>query len=119
MTLKKVFIVCSVRDASPEYRRNLEEYADQLCADVHLPHLHTDQTASGLNICKQNREAITIADEVHVFYSPTSQGTHFDLGVAFALEKKIIVVENGPILEGKSFPRMLLEWEFECPEWDD
>jgi nucleoside 2-deoxyribosyltransferase len=55
-------------------------------------------------------EAIKSADEIHVFYDSKSQGTHFDMGMAFALGKKIVVVENEPYEEGKSFQRMLDEW---------
>jgi len=35
------------------------------------------------------------------------------MGVAFALDKKIIIIENEEIGEGKSFPRMLTEWKAE------
>lgn len=49
--------------------------------------------------------------KVHIFYSSKSQGTHFDMGVAFGLRKKIVIVENEPFGEGKSYPRMLTEWE--------
>jgi nucleoside 2-deoxyribosyltransferase len=112
----KVFVICSVRGASAEYRQTLEHYVGELeagGADVHLPHRDTDQTLSGLDICKTNRAAIQEADEVHIFYSRESQGTHFDMGVAFALHKPLRVVENEPLTAGKSFPRMLEEWESE------
>lgn len=77
---------------------------------VHLPHRDTNQDGTGINICTQNMHAIRNADMVHVFYSSTSQGGHFDLGVAFSMRKPITIIENGPITEGKSFPRMLVEW---------
>ncbi len=112
--MKRVFIICSVRGASDEYRDKLETYVDELeqagCA-VHLPHRDTNQNASGVEICKENATAIFNADEVHIYYSNTSQGTHFDMGVAFALNKVLIVVENEPYGEGKSYPRMLVEWQ--------
>jgi len=107
-----IFIICSVRGATPEYRQKLEEYTRELEKHhpVYLPHRDTDQAKSGLAICSANATAIQMADEVHVFYSPDSQGTHFDMGVAFALKKPIKVVETGEIPEGKSFARMLTEW---------
>ena len=111
--MKKVFIICSVRNATKDYQTKLEKYVIKLekCGHiVHLPHRDTNQNAKGLDICKENAEAIFNADEVHIFYSKTSQGTHFDMGVAFALKKKIIVAENEPYGEGKSYPRMLDEW---------
>ncbi len=110
---KKIFIICSVRGASWEYQLELESYVEDLeerGCKVHLPHRDTNQQARGLDICKQNMEAIKQADEVHVFYNHTSQGTHFDMGVAFALGKDIVVVQNEEYGEGKSYPRMLDEW---------
>jgi nucleoside 2-deoxyribosyltransferase len=110
---KRVFVICSVRDASEEYRRKLEEYVTDLEEGgyhVHLPHRDTEQEARGFDICVQNKEAIVNADEIHIFYNSKSQGTHFDMGVAFALDKPIVVVENEEYGLGKSYPRMLEEW---------
>lgn len=112
--MKKVFIICSVRGASNEYKEKLEKYVDTLeksGVKVHLPHRDTNQSATGIEICNQNMDAIKQSDEVHIFYSKESQGTHFDMGVAFAMNKKIKVIENEPYVEGKSYPRMLVEWE--------
>lgn len=109
-----IFIISSVRNASPEYRKKLDDYV--LCLEsvghsVYLPHRDTDQNGTGLNICKANRDAIIKSDEVHIFYTSVSQGTHFDMGVAFAFCKKIVVVENEKYGDGKSYPRMLDEWQ--------
>lgn len=113
MDNKKVFIICSVRGASEEYKKKLEDYVSKLEAEgikVHLPHRDTDQTKTGFAICLQNSQAIRDSDEVHIFYSSTSQGTHFDMGVAFTFAKKLVVIENEKYGEGKSYPRMLDEW---------
>lgn len=112
----KVFIICSVRGASEEYRTKLETYVSKLENDgvkVHLPHRDTNQNARGFDICTQNANAIKEADEVHVFYNSTSQGTHFDMGVSFALGKTIVIAENEKYGEGKSYPKMLDEWQNE------
>jgi nucleoside 2-deoxyribosyltransferase len=112
--MKKVFIICTVRGASDEYKKKLEDYVAKLekeGCEVHLPHRDTNQEASGYEICMQNTRAITLAHEVHIFYNPDSQGTHFDMGVAFANGRKIVIVENieyDPTK--KSFARMLNEW---------
>ena len=109
----KVFVICSVRGTSPEYKKKLEDYAKSLedkGIKVYLPHRDTNQELSGYEICKQNTKAIAQSNEVHVFYNPESQGTHFDMGVAFAYGRKIVVVENVEYGEGKSYPRMLDEW---------
>ena len=110
----KVFIICSVRGTDSGYKEYLEKYAEDLetqGVEVHLPHRDTDQDASGYDICLQNAKAIREADEVHIFYKSTSQGTHFDMGVSFAMGKKLVVVENEVYGIGKSFPRMLDEWQ--------
>lgn len=112
--MKRIFIICTVRNASDEYRKKLEDYVKKLENDgciVHLPHRDTNQLQSGLEICVDNTKAIIDSDEVHVFYNSQSQGTHFDLGCAFALRKKLVVVENEVYGEGKSFPRMIDEWQ--------
>jgi len=109
----KIFIICTVRGASEEYKKKLEDYVAKLESkgnQVHLPHRDTNQQASGFEICSQNADAIYDSDEVHIFYNPDSQGTHFDMGVAFAYSKKIVVVENVEYGPGKSYPRMLDEW---------
>lgn len=114
--IKKIFIICSVRGASDEYKRKLEEYVSKLELEghiVHLPHRNTNQNARGIDICNQNAKAIENCDEVHIFYNSISQGTHFDMGVAFAFKKKLVVVENEVYGEGKSYPRMIDEWSNE------
>ncbi len=109
---KNIFIISSVRGQPKEYQEKLESYVAHLEKrhDVHLPHRDTNQKANGIDICFQNSLAIKDADEVHIFYSSASQGTHFDMGMAFALRKPLVVVENEEYGEGKSFPRMLDEW---------
>ena len=110
----KIFIICSVRNATNEYKVKLEKYIKFLEEDgyeVHLPHRDTNQDETGLNICQQNKNAIIESDEVHLFYNSNSQGTHFDLGVSFAANKKIKIIENEKFDSGKSFARMIQEWE--------
>jgi len=110
----KIFIICPVRLADEETKEKLEDYTSVLESyghEVHLPHRDTYQGGTGTEICTQNMNAIKEADEVHIFYAANSTGIHFDMGVAFALNKKIYVVENGEMTPGKSFPNLLDEWE--------
>ena len=111
----KVFVTCSISGASNSYLTKLENYAKHLESkgfEVYLPHLHTKQDDTEFNICTNNMHAIKNADEVHVYYSSSSKGTHFDLGVSFALGKKIVIVENESYDENeKSFAKMIEEWE--------
>jgi len=116
-----IFIICSVRKASDRDKLLLEYYVNDLESqgnNVHLPHRDTNQEASGIEICSQNKEAIKKADEIHVFYSNKSEGTLFDLGVAFAMNKKIRVAKNIKYGLGKSFPRMIDEWEQQTMLYD-
>ena len=102
--MKKIFIICSVRGVSDEYKFELEKYVEglELSGDeVHLPHRDTNQTSKGIDICMENAIAIKKANEVHIFYNSKSQGTHFDMGVAFAYNKPIKVIENEEFGEGK------------------
>ena len=110
----KVFIISSVRNAPQSLRDKLEDYSRQLDDDghqVYLPHRDTNSSQPSLEIVRQNKEAIAAADEIHVYYNPDSQGSHFELGVAFALNKNIRVIENIDYPEGKSFARVIDEWQ--------
>lgn len=130
---KSVFVICPVRMADKATRKKLEAYKQNLESQgykVHMPHLDTNQKASGYEICMQNMQAILKADEIHVFFSPASYGSHFDLGVTFLAchldPKKIIkVIENGQVIDAhgqlkflfeKSFGQMLFDWEIEQNE---
>lgn len=109
----KVFVIGAVRGATDEWRNALNDHVARLEAEgvaVHLPHRDTDQAATGLEICRQNCAAIASADEVHLFYRPDSQGTHFDMGCAFALSKPIRVIHPSECDSGKSFLRFAVEW---------
>jgi len=118
---KKIYIICSVREATDEVREKLESYTKKLICDgheVHLPHIHTNQDNTSIGICDENVEAIKWADEIHIFFDSTSTGSHFDMGAAFVLGKPIKLIENEsyePYDENgkylKSFPHMLKEWD--------
>lgn len=115
---KKIFIIAAVRNATPEFKGKLENYVAGLEKeghDVYLPHRDTNQENRGIEICTDNRNAINKCNEVHLFYDPNSTGTHFDMGIAWALGKKLVVVENIEYGPGKSYPRMAAEWEEEGP----
>ena len=120
--MKKIYIICKVRGASPHTKAALEAYADILEDAghlVHLPHRDTDQEAGGLEICMENGASIHLSDEVHVFWDESSKGSHFDLGMAFMLDmlvghkKKIRLIQYGgvgSIAKGDDFEQLLSEW---------
>ena len=110
---KGIFIICPVRNASEEDKGALLRYVEskerQGCR-VHYPARDTDQNDPvGIEICTQNRNAIADADEVHVLWDPKSPGSLFDLGMAFALEKPVVVINIADVEEtpSKSFSNVL------------
>jgi nucleoside 2-deoxyribosyltransferase len=110
---KKIFIICPVRNASGEDRKALLKYVESREREgisVHYPARDTDQDDPvGLDICRQNRDAIAAADEVHVLWDPKSAGSLFDFGMAFALDKPVVVINISDVEEtpSKSFSNVL------------
>lgn len=110
----KIFVICPVRNATEGETSKLENYVasrEKTGDVVHWPARDTNQNDKvGLRICTDNRRAIFEADEVHIWFNPASQGTLFDIGIAFALEKKIRLINSEMIAptEGKSFANVLL-----------
>jgi nucleoside 2-deoxyribosyltransferase len=92
----KVYVVCPVRHVTAELNDRIAAEVASLEAaghEVHWPMRDTDQhDTSGFRICRDNRAAIEAADEIHVIWDGHSQGSLFDLGMAFALRKHVVVV---------------------------
>jgi hypothetical protein len=95
-----------------EYTQTLENDGDQ----VHLPCRDTDQDDPiGFAICQENLEAIINSDEIHIAWDPTSRGSVFDLGMAFALNTPIKIIwkysAGLSYKPGKCFENMIKRWE--------
>lgn len=109
-----VFLICPVRSASEEQKKEIGAYIEKLNAEgkkVYYPATDTNQTDDiGFRICKDNAVAILNSKEVHIFWDKNSQGSLFDLGVAFALCKPLVIANKIEKTEGKSFANMLLKW---------
>jgi len=107
----KTFLICPVRghDSSETF-----EIVKGLTLDgyiVHWPFRDTDQNdPDGLRICQDNRKAIEEADVVHFVWDGKSTGCLFDLGMAFALRKKIIPIVMPELTNHKSFQNMVDKW---------
>ena len=115
--MKRIFLICPVRNATPEQRNGIEAYINQqerMGNEVYYPARDTNQIDStgGWRICSDNKCAICNADEVHIFWDDKSVGSIFDLGVAFALDKKLIVVnpESIDTSNTKSFHNVIDYW---------
>ncbi len=111
-----VFLICPVRDANLEQKQKMEEYIQKLESEgktVYYPARDTYQVdPTGYRICNDNKNAIEQSKELHIFYDKTSQGSLFDLGMAFAFNKPLTIVNLDEIeqTDGKSFANMIVHW---------
>ena len=113
-----IYIICPVRNATKEQKEALKEYKKKLITDGHVPyypdddnpHEHTDDV--GNLICDENRRAIAEADEIHIYWDALSAGTLFDLGIAYALGKRLVIVNDADVIltKKKSFSNMITHW---------
>lgn len=107
----KSFLICPVRGVIPHTQVEIVKQLEQSGYKVHWPPRDTDQVDPiGLRICQDNLNAIKNADVVHVMWNGKSQGCLFDLGIAFALNKPIKIIQLPDMTEGKSFQNMVRAW---------
>ena len=112
-----VFLICPVRNATPDQKAEMQSYIDGLEAQgkkVYYPARDTNQNdIVGWQICGDNRWAIKHSKEVHIFYDPASTGSLFDLGMAFATHKylKLVNIDKVEATDGtKSFNNLIRYW---------
>ena len=101
---KDVYLLCPVRNADKETQKKMDEYVSGLEArgiSVHYPPRDVDQTEDGIGlaISTAHRGAMEACKEVHVFWDSQSYGSHFDLGMAFMLNK----IKKTPIVMAADF----------------
>ena len=114
--MKNIFLICPVRGVSDEEKAAIKAYVDKLEAlghRVYWPARDTNQDDPiGLRICTDNRWGIRQADEIHIWWNPASEGSRFDFGMVFALEKKVIIANREAVTPtpGKSFANVLLAY---------
>lgn len=115
----KTFLICPVRGYHPMTWKTFVNGLEIAGWKVHWPTRDTDQhDPTGLRICKQNREAIREADAVHVIWDGESTGVLFDLGMAFALGKRVIILALPEAPDVKSFLLMIRAWASENNDQD-
>ena len=108
----KIYFITPVRNASPELLEAVQAYVkdlEQSGDEVHFPPRDVDQNdPTGFVICQHHLAAMKLADKVVVYWDATSTGSHFDLGMAFALGKPVELVHlcqpDGP---GKSYIKVM------------
>lgn len=119
--MASIFLICPVRNAAPEASAAVAAYVDGLERSghrVHWPPRDTPQDDPvGLRICRDNGRALLAADEVHLWYDPSSQGSIFDFGMLFMASeivgrRKRFVLANpeavAPTDGRKSFQNVIL-----------
>jgi hypothetical protein len=118
INMKKIFLICPVRNATDEQKEKMNKYIEALELDgvsVYYPARDTKQVdeTGGWNICTANKNAILGADEIHIFWDEKSTGSLFDLGMAFCAGKKLIVVNPESIHteNTKSFHNLINYWK--------
>lgn len=112
----KVFLISPVRKPNDSSQKKIRQYIKVLEKQrikVHWPIRDTPQEdpSGGYIICQTNFQAILNADEIHIWYDETSQGSKFDMGGVFMLveilgeKKKIVIVNDSEIMDDsqKSF----------------
>jgi len=113
----RIYIICPVRNAPEGWKSAIENYVKMLESqghEVHFPPRDVNQDdRTGYNICEAHREAMEKADVVHIAYDGKSEGCLFDLGMAFALKKRICVITGyfPPPTPYKSYASMVWDWE--------
>ena len=94
--METIYIICAVRNATPERIQELRIYANTKRLEGHKVHFPPDDAPqddpTGIEICNTHLKAMHLASEVHIFWDVRSSGSHFDLGMAFALNKKLVPV---------------------------
>lgn len=107
--MKKTFLICPVRGHSSDETHPVVKKLESEGWTVHWPPRDTDQDdPTGFEICTTNCRAIFESEIVHVVWDVDSKGSHFDLGIAFALKKPIRIIElkqDDP--PGKSFVKVM------------
>ena len=113
----KLFAIRPVRGITDEYKEGIEAQIARYRAEGHEiydPLVDTDQVDNtGLRICKDNRKAIEDADAILFMWDGKSQGSLFDLGMAFALRKPVIpVIGYVPAMtDHKLYQNMVFAWQ--------
>jgi|SRR3989338_5924601 len=117
---KRIFLICPVRDADESLKLALGRYVARLEArgfQVHYPAWDTkqDDPTGGYDLCRTNFRTMLDAEEIHIWYDESSNGSKFDMGGVFmmhmlGMRKNIVIANEDHILvdtQKKSFLRVM------------
>ena len=119
----KIHLICPVRNVTDEQQEEIDTYVEALRLEgntVHNPKYAVDQDdATGYNICLGHLTSMSSANRVDIFWDVNSKGSHFDLGMAFAMNKAVKLVKTyTPDTEGKSYVKVILEMQKVTDKYD-
>jgi nucleoside 2-deoxyribosyltransferase len=107
----KIYFIMAVRGGVSTWDRKYAEELEALGHKVHYPPRDAPQEdETGQTICETHRAAMQDCDEVHVSWDVDSKGSHFDLGMAYALRKPIVparIVHRD--VDGKSYWKAVID----------
>ena len=111
----KIYVICPVRNQTKNQGIDIENYILKLEKNKHsvfYPKRDAPQeNETGYEIVESELKAIKEADEIHVFWDINSKGSHFDLGMCYALNKKIkIIHEFIPDIKEKSYIKVIKKY---------
>lgn len=109
----RICIICPVRHADEYDQIFLANYVTDLEQrhghTVHWPPRDMIKDDHGIRIAQNYLNCMRLADEVHVWW-PTdriSQGVTFEVGAAFALGKKIVIINDVPAVHTADYQNVL------------
>lgn len=114
--VKRIYVICPVRGVSGAEADYVAQRVGEWEGEgfiVHYPPRDVSQNdPTGSAICEAHYDAMREADAVAVFWNVESKGSHFDLGMAYALGKPLFYAHLfGKETEGKSYWKVIREWD--------
>lgn len=116
----KIYIICPVRNATPEQLAQQNDYRKKLESEGHSvfypPRDAPQESKTGYEIVESEAIAIIACDRIDIFWDITSKGEHFDLGMTYMaskiLGKKIINIIKlyQPDPAEKSYMKVIKEY---------
>lgn len=87
----KVYVICPTRALAKSMQESMDPFIRSWERDGHKVYYPPRDVKPGTEFekCQQNLAAMMDCDVVQIFYHKKSIGSHFDLGMAFALGKPI------------------------------
>lgn len=113
MEKKKGFIISPVRNLTEEVKNELLAITERLESEgweIHLPYRDTIQEQCGLDILRQNMNAMIEADKIFIYYDVDSTESKFDLGVTMVLHKPLELLNKIERKEVKCFGNAILDY---------